>query len=80
MRKCSMLVPSFPGLVHVYFISTYLEQEFFLTVKDLVRKQPAGVKSYCKFSDKEKQLLSRSGTLWLLCVCVFHTNSDLQPH
>jgi cysteinyl-tRNA synthetase len=33
--------------------------EFFLTVKDLVRKQPKGVDSYLKFSDREKQLLGR---------------------
>lgn len=34
-------------------------QEFFLTVKDLLRKQPKGVASYLKFTDRDKQLLSQ---------------------
>lgn len=34
-------------------------QEFFLTVKDLLRKQPRGVASYIKFADRDKQLLSQ---------------------
>ena len=32
-------------------------QDFFLQVKDMVRKQPEGVESYVKFSDQDKQLL-----------------------
>ena len=34
-----------------------LFQEFFLRVKDLVRKLPSGVDSYVKFGEREKQLL-----------------------
>lgn len=36
-----------------------LFNEFFLTVKDLLRKQPKGVASYLKFTDREKQLLAQ---------------------
>jgi len=34
-------------------------QEFFLTVKDLLRKQPTGVDSYCKVLELEKDLNSK---------------------
>lgn len=34
-------------------------QEFFLTVKDLLRKQPSGVDSYCKVLELEKDLNSK---------------------
>lgn len=45
----------------VVSITTFLvtAQEFFLTVKDLLRKQPKGVASYLKFTDRDKHLLSQ---------------------
>lgn len=57
MRRCSMYSHFPPS--HVLFHTRVSVQEFFLTVKDLLRKQPQGVDSYLKFADREKQLLSR---------------------
>ena len=57
MRRCSMYSHFPPS--HVLFHAHVSVQEFFLTVKDLLRKQPQGVDSYLKFADREKQLLSR---------------------
>lgn len=49
-----------PGTVSVSItIFLVAVQEFFLTVKDLLRKQPKGVASYLKFTDREKQLLAQ---------------------
>ena len=55
-------VSSFPSrYAHYQTLSVpAVMQEFFLTVKDLLRKQPCGVASYLKFSERDKQLLSRS--------------------
>ena len=43
----------------IYAVRIVCEQEFFLTVKDVIRRQPTGVGSYLKFSSREQDLLSR---------------------
>ena len=48
-------------------------QEFFLTVKDLLSKQPLGAASYLKFSHRDKELLSRSVHPILLCASQMYT-------
>ena len=41
------------------FLHNLYSQEFFLTVKDLVRRLPCGVASYSKFGTKEKSLTDK---------------------
>ena len=53
---CTTLFKMLPLHLHTMRIH---DQEFFLLVKDLLRKQPSGVQSYSKVHEREKELISK---------------------
>ena len=67
----------------VYKVLSYSFQEFFLRVKDLLRKLPTGVDGYVKFGEREKQLLwklqdSKTAVHEALCGRFTHTHTHTQ--
>ena len=74
----------YSSIAYFFFV-----QEFFLRVKDLLRKLPTGVDSYVKFGEREKELLwklhdSKTAVHEALCgrftITHTHTYSNMYAH